>query len=219
MKALFAIRPKYKLAMILLTLIVILLCGVLAERSFFSQVNAASASIYKDRLVPSSAVYHLSDHISQRRFMLEDHVRTSQGGVRELQQKLARHQGQMDSIIVAFEETYLVKNESKSLALLKTHLEDYDRAEAILLAGSTPADLSAAREIYQQIRRELMKLSNIQTRVGQDLFEETQDISSNAGMISQIQVVALIVSCLLIQAIILASKAISSPLKQRHNLN
>lgn len=219
MKAIFSIGPKLKIALSLLMLIVILMCGVLLERSFFSRVNEASTSIYNDRLVPSTAVYHLSDHITQRQFIVEEFVLSYPEASPVAGHKLFVHQQQTDSIITAFEKTYLVKKESKSLEALKKYLADYRKVETELLTTGDPEKLEATHYLYSDIRSELMKLSQIQTRVGQELLDETHSITSNANRLSQLQVVALIIACLVIQAFILASKVINSPLKQRHHLN
>lgn len=219
MKALFSIRPKYKIALSLLTLIVILLCGVLVERSFFSRVKEASNSIYNDRLMPSTAVYHIADHITQRRFTIEAYVLQYPKAMEETRLELALHRQQTDSIVAAFEETYLVQKESESLEIMKKYLEDYKNIEQQLLVTGNPLDLKANLRAYNNIREELKQLSQIQTNVGQDLLDETESIASNAVMLSQLQIVALILTCLIAHAFILASRAISSPLKQRHNLN
>lgn len=219
MKALFSIRSKYKVAISLLMLIVILLCGVLLERSFFSRVNQTSSSIYNDRLIPSTAVYHLSDHITQRLFIAEEYAENPPAMLSATKHQLSIHEQLTDSIITAFEETYLVNSESKSLEMLKSHLAHYKYVEQEFLTTGDPEKLKATHQLYTKIRGELLKLSQIQTRVGKELLDETHSITSNAGMISQLQVVALIITCLVIQAFILASKAISSPLKQPHHLN
>ena len=219
MKAFFDIRPKYKIALSLLTLVILLLCGVLVERNFFSRVNEASTSIYKDRLIPSTAVYHLSDHITQRRFMLEGFLEDSKNSRNEVRDALTDHQQEMDSIVRAFEETYLVENESKSLTRLKEKLVAYTQIENSILSEKGSKGLQRLHGKYADIRTELMELSQIQTRVGQKLFNKTQNLTSNAGMVSQLQIVALIVICLITQGFILASRAISSNVKQSYNLN
>lgn len=219
MKTIFSVRPKYEMALSLLVLVIILLCGVLLERSFFSRVNEASTSIYNDRLVPSAAVYHLSDHITQRFFIADEYLKNYPLKSHEVTRQLSFHEQQMDSIILEFKETYLINSESKSLEVLKDHLDHYKAVEKELLTTGNPSKLQVTHQLYRNIREELLKLSQIQTRVGKELLEETQTITSNAGMISYIQVVALIITCLVIQAFILASKAINSPIKQRHRLN
>lgn len=220
MKAILSIRPKFKVALSLLMLIIVLLCGVLLERSFFSRVNEASSSIYNDRLVPSTAVYHLSDHITQRRFIADDYVdKFPKSPPSTTRQELRFHEQQTDSIIQAFEETFLVKKESKSLKELKKHLVHYHDLELEVLATGQPSKLQDIHRLYGLIRGELHELSRIQTHVGQELLTETQHITSSAGMVSHLQVLALIITCLIIQAFILASKAIRSPIKQKHHFN
>lgn len=219
MKLLLSIRPKYKVALGLLMLVVILLCGVLVERNFFSRINQASASIYNDRLIPSTAIYHISDHLNQRRFAVEGFLEGNGQPALALQNDLQIHWNKTDSIIKAFEETYLVKNESRSLASLKSHLLQHSIIERKLLQQNATEGLSAYHENYNSIRHELQELSIIQTRVGQNLLDESNSLTSNAGIISHMQIIMLIITCLVVQGFILASKAISPPVKQQHHWN
>ncbi|MDZ7848600.1 MAG: MCP four helix bundle domain-containing protein [Owenweeksia sp.] len=215
MKALFALRSKHKLALGILMMVVLLLCGVLAERSFLSRVNETSSSIYNDRLLPATFVYQLSDHLSQRRFLMAG----KQPAKANLAAELHTHRQAMDSLVQAFEKTYLVNDESLSLRHLKSHLQNYNRMERKLLAAANSPNQQPLYEQYGKIREELQELSAIQASVGQQLFQKTENLTSDAGVVSQLQVAMLILACLLAQVFIMASKAISSPVKQRHQWN
>ena len=214
MKSIYPIKSKTKIAITLLSMIILLLCGVLVERYFFSKINEGSASIYNDRLIPSTAIYHLSDHISERRFLLlNDTIRAE-----ETKSELAWHRYKEDSIITAFEQTYLVADESKALNQLKSNLDDYNKMEAELLSEKSIKDFALLEQQYSGIREELLALSNIQTRVGLTLQKENDRLNSNADVISQLLVIVLILTCLIAQAFVLASKSIIPSLQQKHNL-
>lgn len=215
MKNLYPIQSKTKVAITLLSMIILLLCGVLVERYFFSRINEGSASIYNDRLIPSTAIYHLSDHLAERRFLiLNDTLQ-----LREIKNELAWHRHKEDSIIAAFELTYLVADESTSLNQLKTHLNSYNQIEAELISGKSEINFAQLEQQYTSIRAELLELSNIQTRVGRTLQNENDRLNSSADIISQLLVIVLIITCLIAQAFVLASKSIIPSLKQKHNLN
>jgi hypothetical protein len=213
MNNLYSIRPKSKVAITLLSMVVLMLCGVLAERYIFSRIKEASTSIVKDRLIPSTAIYHLSDHFTQRKLALAD--TTYKAG--PLRQHLHWHRAKEDSIIEAFEKTYLVEDEALSLGELKAHLSQYNQLEQQFLNGASTAEQLNSE--YNLMREELLELSNIQTRVGQKLQTENERLTSNADVISQILVIVIIVCCLVAQGFVLASKSIIPSIKQKHNLN
>ncbi len=219
MKNLYSISSKSKVAITLLSMIILLLCGVLVERYFFSKMNEGSASMYNDRLIPSTAIFHLSDHIAQRRLLMLSKARYEDQQVEEIQKTLSWHQHKEDSIITAFEQTYLVEDESVSLEQLKAELNAYNQLEANLIASTTDSELAKLDIQYSNIREELMELSNIQTRVGQKLQTENERLTSNADVITQLLVVVLIITCLIAQAFVLASKSIIPAISQKHNLN
>ncbi len=219
MKSLYPIRSKTKVAITLLSMIILLLCGVLVERHFFSQVNKGSASIYNDRLIPSTAIYHLSDHIAQRRLILLSVTQAGAADIGKIRQQLSYHQQQEDSIITAFEQTYLVEDESISLEHLKANLGVYNQMESNMLHTTSEGDGPELASQYQKLRDELMKLSNIQTRVGQKIHNENERLTSNADVVSQLLVVVLIITCLIAQAFVLASKSIIPKVRQKHNWN
>tara|TARA_R110000850_G_scaffold59701_2_gene137730 strand:+ start:410 stop:1069 length:660 start_codon:yes stop_codon:yes gene_type:complete len=219
MKNLYSISSKSKVAITLLSMIILLLCGVLVERYFFSKMNEGSASMYNDRLIPSTAIFHLSDHIAQRRLLMLSKARYEDQQVEEIQKTLSWHQHKEDSIITAFEQTYLVEDESVSLEQLKAELNAYNQLEANLITSPTDSELAKLDIQYSNIREELMELSNIQTRVGQKLQTENERLTSNADVITQLLVVVLIITCLIAQAFVLASKSIIPAISQKHNLN
>lgn len=213
MNNLYSIRPKSKVAITLLSMVVLMLCGVLAERYIFSRIKEASTSIVKDRLIPSTAIYHLSDHFTQRKLALADTTYKA----RSLEQQLQWHRTKEDSIIEAFEKTYLVEDEALSLGELKAHLSQYNQLEQQFLNDASTAEQLNGE--YNLMREELLELSNIQTRVGQKLQTENERLTSNADVISQILIIVIIVCCLVAQGFVLASKSIIPSIKQKHNLN
>lgn len=215
MNILYPIKSKTKVAITLLSMIILLLCGVLVERYFFSKINEGSASIYNDRLIPSTSIYHLSDHIAERRFLWQNDSIHSDEMIREL----SLHRHKEDSIIAAFELTYLVADESTSLNQLKTHLNKYNQIEAELLSDNLKNSFTELEQQYASIRRELLELSNIQTRVGLTLQNENDRLNSSADVVSQLLVIVLIITCLIAQAFVLASKSIIPAVRQKHNWN
>ncbi len=219
MKKLFVIREKYKVALALLSMIILLLLGVLVERNFLSELNVNSISMFNDRLIPSIAVYHLSDHSTQRMMSTKSYLANEEANKEHALQEFSKHQQKEDSIVRAFEETYLVRDEDSILQLLKSHLDESYRLQQDVLNRKSNHTIADVDGIFEEIRQELQELSKIQTRVGQTLLDQSKVLASKAGVVSQFQVAILIIVCLVAQGFILASKAIAPKIKQKHHLN
>lgn len=223
MKTLISIKPKYKLALVLLIMASLILAGLLMERKYFKNVNTSSASIYNDRLIPAIAIFHLSDHLTQRRLLLEQQINNKPVSA-QLQSTLSGHSLAMDSIVRAFEETYLVKAEFKSLEMLKQYLGEYRQTEKLLLQN--PRQDLGSEKIHQQlqtdfenIRSELIELSAIQNLVGKELMADTRHTVAQAHNISDFQIAILLITCIIAQMLIIASKAITPTIRQKYKLN
>lgn len=220
-KSAFSIQPKQKTALVLLLMITLLLCGILIERHFLRQVGTTSTALYEDRLMPSTFVYQLTDRIHQRyrkaeNILLSGQIRPTAGQQRELQQ----YQQQMDSIVVAFEQTYLVKDESASLERLKTAMDNYNRLESQFLHQPiTQVNLQHLDQHLDDIREELWQLSSIQTLVGRELLINTESTVARAYALNNLEVSILLICCLVAQVLTLNSKSIHSPIVQKPHLN
>lgn len=221
MKSSFPIPAKYKAALVLLLMIMMLLGGILLERHFFQKVNSASTALFEDRLMPSTFVYHLTDFIHQRHRVVEKTIITqSLKPVSSPIDQINTYRHKMDSIMVAFQSTFLVQDEITSLERLKTELKIYGEVEQQLLA--TPATTKSIEDLelhLDAIRTELFMLSNIQTTVGQELLTDSSHVVASAYALNKFQISILIVCCLIAQVFILSAKIVRSPISQNPNLN
>jgi len=222
MKSFFAIQSKFKIAFILLVMVTIILAAALLERKFFTDVHISSASIYNDRLIPATALFHLGDNCYQKKLILENlyDVPTPPSAVAK--QKTEHFSLANDSIIIAFENTYLTEKEGKTLNRLKHNLKEYNKLEQNILnawPNYKPQDSALLETAFEQIRNELQNLSVIQTQVGSNLLAESKSKVHRAHMITNFQIGAALLICIICQILILTSKSVQSPIKQRHNLN
>jgi hypothetical protein len=221
MKSKLSLPAKYKAALVLLLMIMMLLGGILLERHFFREIDSASTALFEDRLMPSTFVYHLTDFIHQRHRVVEKTILipSSQPSSSTIAEINAYRQ-QMDSIMVAFQSTFLVQDEVTSLERLKIALKKYGDVEQQLLA--TPATTKSVQDLelhLDAIRTELFMLSNIQTTVGQELLTDSGHVVASAYALNKFQISILIVCCLIAQVFILRSKIVRSPIPQQPNLN
>jgi hypothetical protein len=196
--------------------------GVLLERHYFKQVDSASTALYEDRLMPATFVYQLSDYIHQRHRTAEKiHLIQRAAPTGRQAAALAKYRRQMDSIVLAFEKTYLVQDESASLARLNRGLTAYDATERRLLAAPASAEYFNRLEGHlDAIRSELLQLSSIQTSVGRDLLTDSERAVASANAIGKFEIGILIACCLVVQILVLSTKVVRSPIVQQNpNLN
>lgn len=218
MNAFFSLQHKYKIALLLLVMIVTLLSGILIERNFFQRVDTTSTALYEDRLLPAVFVYKLTDYIHQR-YRLAEKIHLTQPAAPTPEQvaRLARYREEMDTLLVAFQHTYLVQDESASLQRLVAELDSYAAAEQRLLA--TPAHFDRLEQQLDAIRGELFQLSRIQTTEGKELLSDTEHVVARAYILGNFQIAILIVCCLIAQVLVLSSKVVRSPIAQQASLN
>lgn len=217
----FPIHTKYKAAFVLLLMITMLFGGILLERHFFQRINTASTALFEDRLMPSTFVFHLTDFIHQRHRVVEKAILTQSLEQRSPSiEQINTYRQQMDSIVVAFQSTFLVQDEQTSLERLTRALKFYETAEQQLLATPTTDKNIANLELHlDAIRTELLNLSNIQMTVGKELLTDSGHVVASAYALNKFQISILIICCLIAQVFILSSKIVRSPIAQKPNLN
>lgn len=222
MKSFFAIQSKFKIAFILLVMVTIILGAALLERKFFTDVHISSASIYNDRLIPATALFHIGDNCYQKKLIIEDLYDSSSPLSDVSENEIQHYSDANDSIILAFENTYLTPKEDKTLRRLKANIKDYNSLEQNILSSwpiHQSQDLAKLESSFEDIRTELRNLSIIQTQVGSNLLKESKDKVNRAHLITNFQIGAALFICIICQILILTSKSVQSPIRQRHNLN
>lgn len=222
MKSFFSIRAKFKVALLLLGIVTIILLAALLERKFFNDVHTSSASIYNDRLIPATAIFHISDNIYQQQSLYEMiSDQPDETAVPFLVSKLKSIQEDNDSIITAFRQTYLTPTEEEFLDKLSHDLNDYYHLKTEMLGSNShsKAHQDLVKASFEQIRIDLHKLSGIQTLVGKELLNSSKKNVARAHLITNLQIVAAIILSVICQILILTSQSVKSPIKQKHELN
>lgn len=221
LKSAFAIQPKLRMALVLLLMITLLLSGILIERHYLQKVDHTSTTLYEDRLMPATFVYQLTDRIHQRYREAENMILRAQSTPTTRQAiALQQYQQQMEAIMVAFEQTYLVTDESASLKRLQSAMAEYSKAESQFLQNPTaPNNIQLLDRHLDAIRDELLQLSSIQTVVGKELLSRSESTVAQAYALNNLEISLLVLGCLVAQLLILSSKSLRSPIAQKAHLN
>ncbi|MDX1942857.1 MAG: MCP four helix bundle domain-containing protein [Saprospiraceae bacterium] len=225
MKWVFSIQPKIKAAFLLAIICVAVLVNMFLERRNISNINDSFSSIYEDRLLPATYVFHLTDHLYQKRLILDRYFngKTPSNFQADIEQ-LQVHNNAMDTLIQDFEATYLVEMEGKLLKDLKRGLRAYNDLEWQLmkdLKNATAPEISvdAFEKLFAAAKEELTQLSQIQIEVGKKMKEDSGRMAASTDLLTNLDALLIIVMGLIIQILIFTSKTLVPKAPQHHQLN
>ncbi|MCJ0741740.1 MCP four helix bundle domain-containing protein [Pedobacter montanisoli] len=213
----YTLKQKTKIALLLFAIMAcMLLIRVLEDRSMIKMEKAFS-SLYKDRLIPATDLFFISEKLYTKKYYLEDYVYRSEKSLPLQQLKLKfndLNQG-IDSLIGSYEKTFLINKEKVSLAHLKVKLAENRKLEENLM-GTSHSDESQIRELYHSINEKsfrnitalLKELTQVQSSIGKEISRETEKIIKGTKLYSNAQLVLAIIIGILIVGIIFTSNAI-----------
>ncbi|GAB3841792.1 hypothetical protein GCM10028821_49190 [Hymenobacter jeollabukensis] len=171
-------------------------------------MHTSAASLYQDRLLPATGLFQLNDLMYTKQQLLDSYLlRPSATRQHYVQVQLGGRNVEVDSILSRYEATYLVAEETRVFGALKARLHQYNALERELLTAAGPTDPAQARRLARQFTRihnDLTRLNQIQQRVGQELSKSSQDMEVDAGLLSNLKIVVLVVFTLaILQALLL----------------
>lgn len=227
MKWSFVIQQKVKAALLLGgVMVMIVLINALSNYNI-NGIARSFTSIYQDRLMPAIDIIHLTESLYTKRLLLEKHLLTeAQRDQVSLQEKLEKHDEKIDSLLGAYEKTYLVEQESKSFTALKNRVTEYALLEKSILNFSNAGFINEGiglfegkgGEVFQHTILRLNELTAIQLRVGEELTEaSTTDVSLVRLYSTLLILTALLVGGLVLH-LIFSSKIVNTE-RKGFNLN
>jgi hypothetical protein len=225
MKWAFAVQRKIRLAIMLAVLMLFIMIFSLLESHNITRISKSFNSIYEDRLIPAVDLYSIADHIHSKRNQLFTYLFTDKISRTEIDAFIQEENAKMDKLISKYESTYLVKAESNYLSSLKKNIRDYRRDELLLI---TTADkdkeaaknlyLSTTVHLYNELNKDLMRLTQVQTQVGKELLTESKKSESSSGFITQLQFVIAIILGLVIMILVITDKQVHIR-QEKYNMN
>src|SRR5688500_17550119 len=114
MKWVYRIQNRTRMALMFLVVVLVLLGCSFLEKIFITDLSHSVSSIYKDRLIPATELFHINDLMHERRLLLVklEHQPANRDAIG---QQLAHHHSRIDSILHEYEKTFLVAEESQIL--------------------------------------------------------------------------------------------------------
>jgi hypothetical protein len=224
MKWIYNFQQKSKTAGLLMVVVITIMGCNFLEKKFFTDINNSVTAIYKDRLIPAAELFHANDIMYKKRLILEKYLMDpAHQDLQVVQQQLAIHNAQIDSIMQAYEATYLVDEESAGLHRFKKRVYQYNQLEAKYLSSTAARPLATYDQqlepLFYKIHQDLVQLSSIQTSEGKELLNGSKIISSGAYLLSNLQTAIVVVIMVVVYALLLSSRSIIPKNFQNFRLN
>ncbi|WP_129713942.1 MCP four helix bundle domain-containing protein [Pedobacter sp. SYP-B3415] len=211
-------RNKVRVALLLFCVMgCILLIRILEDKSVES-INEAFVSMYKDRLVPATDLYFVGEQLHAKERALS-HALLYTGGNSTVDpgRQLRQSNIIIDSLLVKYSRTYLVKAEQQQLQLFKEQSKRERQAEAAVLTLYRSGERSAALKLYEtearnyarQSSAHLSRLIAIQHSVADELISDSNVFVSGTRLYSFVQTVLAIVIGAMIVSLLFASKTVN----------
>lgn len=182
--------------LLVIALLGLILTSIFLSRRSIHDIQQASSSIYKDRLVPTGMLVKLTAAVYRKRLLLETYVLTNNRPNKGLiSSTLDRFNRRTDSLLTEFDRTKLTEKEADRLRLLRQQLTVYNQLEGELTTNLV--DLPAARQAlfagngstaFGQVAQTLDELATLQLTVGEELLDESRGQTNYIYVLTALQI-------------------------------
>lgn len=181
---------------VIISLLMLTLASVFLSRRSVNDIQQASASIYKDRLIPTGLLVNLTATVYQKRLLLETYVLAgTKPNVESTVSSLNRLNRRTDSLLTEFEQTRLTAKEVDGLHLLKQRLAIYNQVEGEFTtnlinwpAAQQKLFAGSGGKAFGQVAQTLDELASLQLTVGEDLVDESSGQSNYIYVLTALQI-------------------------------
>lgn len=182
MKKTVQLGYKYRIGLMLATLIAVLVLNSVSVKQDFEDVQTSVTSIYKDRLLASTYIFDLTDQLYQKRMLAENQGTAAQSSAAD---------ANINALIAKYETTFLTEDERKHWSSFKVHLSNYNR----------PVGHEKSSEFTQTLLS-LKQLSALQAGEGTSLYKNASRIVSASSLHTYLETcIALLIGALTLSLI------------------
>ncbi len=227
MKFAHSIKQKTKVALLLFCIMVCLIMVRILEDKSIKKMNTSFISLYNDRLVPATDLFFIGENIFIKEAMLESYILSelSTEDQDNISKFLILTNKKIDSLLLKYEKTFLVKPEKKHLIELKNNIIASRIIEQQIVDIHTIENTTNSRSLFKLLKNtynatftKLSDLTLIQSKIGDELIKSSKSIISGSNFYSTIQFVLAIIIGVLIVSILFTSNVISIK-NEKYNLN
>jgi hypothetical protein len=219
MKWAYSIQQKFKAAILLAVVCVIILITTLLGKYHMNELSDSFSSVYKDRLVVESYIFMISDHLYQKKLAFDN---CSERTDSDFRSKTVSHNEAIKGLLLFYEKTYLTEKEAAFLKDFKANIAALQDLELQYL--QSPADeaqhtRTLFNEHFALASANLHRLSQIQVEEGKTLNDQSQRIFYGSSLLTSFAMVMLVCIAIILQVIVLASRPAINRTWQQSNLN
>lgn len=201
-------------------ILVVLLLGLINNyfsRRYYNSLDKNMSSIYNDRLMPASYLFKISDHLYQKKMLLEQEELTKAS----LESEVQHHNAAIDDLTEAYYKTYLTNVERKQWTSFLLHLSNYNKAEAAFISGdnSDPQKEKAIQFNFQSALRSLNELNDIQTSEGARLQIDSHQLISSTLLQAYLEVSLLFIIGVAILMLLTLPEKAAYPVSHKYLFN
>lgn len=193
-----AIKRKITAALILLVVMLVVLLTNLSERKNATAISTAVASMYKDRLLVEGYIFDYARALHKIEEVIE-----SSAPPGSKYNSAGKELTEIAHLSALYEKTTLTPDE-------KVHFTAFQKQVGKLEDMLREARIAEADAANNKANEELFALSEIQIREGKAAMDKVTSASSFSGVVSEIELVVLIVLAIIIQILVLTSKGLKN---------
>ncbi|MCB0595111.1 MAG: hypothetical protein H6557_03670 [Lewinellaceae bacterium] len=218
MKWTYSIRNKTKAAILLAIVLGLTMLTNLLERKRFRQLEQSFSSIFEDRLMAESYLFHLYKNLKNE----QDLLQLAPDGKLDYasREKLATYRANRTGLMEQYAKTYLTEEEEMKFDQLQAIFSRIGQLEKEIAGQQATASILSAHSLATaEAFTTLSALSDIQTAEGAELREKSKRIILGSVSTSQFEMTILIVIAIIIQALIFSSRSLQGSQPQNPGLN
>lgn len=227
MKFAHSIKQKTKVALLLFCIMICLILVRILEDKSIKQMSESFASLYNDRLIPATDLFFIAEKLNLKKDLIEAYINNDLvlADQNTINKNLLAHNESIDSLLLKYEKTFLVTPEKKHLVELKSNIlasriiEKNITSNLQIKETLTKQSISTLlNDSYKEIFNKLSELTQIQSKIGDELIKSSKSIVSGTNLYSTIQFVLAIIIGVLIVSILFTSNVINIK-NENFNLN
>jgi hypothetical protein len=189
-------RSSLRSLLLVISLLGLILISIFLSRRSVHDIQQASASIYKDRLVPTGILVNLTAMVYRKRLLMETYVLATQKPNRaSVASTLELINRRIDSLLTEFTQTKLTVKETDQLQLLQQRLTVHDQIEGQLMAGMTDQPTTQlalftgrGTTAFSQVAQTLDQLAALQLTVGEELLGDSRGQTNYIYILTALQI-------------------------------
>lgn len=189
-------EARTRSVLLIISLLGLILTSIFLSRQRVNEIQAASSSIYKDRLVPSGIIVNLTSAIYRKRLLLETYIlAVEKPDTNRIASALEPLNRRVESLLADFRRTKLTDREADRLKRLQQQLAVYNQLEAELTSSriNSPVSkqvlfVSSGNTAFSQVAHTLDELSDLQLTVGEELMSGSRGQTNYVYVLTALQI-------------------------------